>query len=188
MVQQRHLANAHQLSLMSQYMVQQEMDRQQAGTREKQKKAAPYTRFQVAKLLGSAGLGRYKDLPSIWNKFLESTDHDDHRVMLMTHMAAWYQHKGCNMPKGLYFTKERIRQIRSTKFLPGGAIGLLETAGQGVSNMIFLPRSISAIQSIERYKSQVEKAKANLTLKEIWRKDKGIQRQPVAEFGTADTS
>jgi hypothetical protein len=64
---------------------------------------------------------------------LESEDHNDHQGMLESKMEAWFRRKGKAVPKGIYFTKEQMKHITSIKFSPGGAIGVLETAANGVS-------------------------------------------------------
>jgi hypothetical protein len=186
-LQQQQLGMAHQLGLLLQYMAQQEACRQQS-TAEKPKKGATWTKFKVARLCGLAELERYCDLPPIWNESLESNDPDDHHTMLMSRMEAWYRQERRKMPKGLYFTKEQMKQIVATKFLPGGAIGVPSTAMEGLSNLT-LPRSISAIHDQQRLESLLEEAKGNLTLKEIQHKDKGLQRQPpsMTEELTANT-
>jgi hypothetical protein len=177
-MQQQALGMAQHLNLLTQFMVQQESERHQARERDRQKKKAPYSRFNVAKLLGYVGVDKYTKLPPIWNEFLESDDHDDHRGMLEARMETWFRRKGKAMPKGIYFTKEQMKQIMSIKFSPGGAIGVLETAAQGVSNAICLPRTIGAIQNIQRFESVYDKARQNLTLKEVQRKDKGLPIEP----------
>lgn len=80
---------------------------------------------------------------------MESDDADDHREMLKARMENWFRTKETAMPKGIYFTKEQMKQITLVKFLPGGAIGVLESANQGVSNAICLPKTINAIQNIQ---------------------------------------
>jgi hypothetical protein len=45
--------------------------------------------------------------------------------MLKARMENWFRTKETAMPKGIYFTKEQMKQITLVKFLPGGAIGVL---------------------------------------------------------------
>jgi hypothetical protein len=178
--QQTALGLAQQLNLLTQFMVQQESNRNKARESERQQKKAPYSKFEVAKLVGWAGVDRYDQLPEIWNEFLESDDPDDHREMLKSRMETWFRQKNKTMPKGIYFTKEQIKQITSVKFTPGGAIGVLESANQGVSIALCLPKTISSIQSIQRYESLYDEAKQNLTFKEVQRKEKGMPIEPPA--------
>lgn len=80
--------------------------------------------------------------------------------------------------KGHLFTKEQMKQITSVKFTPGGAIGVLDYANQGLSIALCLPKTLSSIQSIQRYESLYDEAKQNLTFKEVQRKERGMPIEP----------
>ena len=144
----------------------------------------PYTKFELARIMGYSQKERMADCSPIWADFLTTNKAKEHRKMLKDRMQEWNKQMGTGLNfQGIYPTNEQMKQIVGVNFEQDGSpLGLLKESEKGVSNLTCLPLDHETIVQIMQDEEDEEATKHTRTYTDLKKKLRNITHTPPSNY------